>query len=222
MRPECGRRRYHGSTGARRLTGEPAASTLAREMTPSLLAYIPSPPANGISIGPVRLHVYGLLIACGIGAAVWLSQRRWEKIGGSPGTMAALALWGVPGGLIGARLYSLITSWEVGHRRATGTGRSRSGRGGLGIWGGVIGGIALGARRRPPPPSALPTAHRLRRSGLRSRPGHRPLGQLLQPGALRPAVQPPLGGEDRQPRRARPYPPGSTFHRHFSTSASGT
>src|SRR5579864_238966 len=84
-----------------------------QEMTPSLLAYIPSPPANGISLGPVRLHVYGLLIACGIVAAVWLAQRRWEKLGGKPGTMAALALWGVPGGLIGARLYSLATSWGV-------------------------------------------------------------------------------------------------------------
>jgi prolipoprotein diacylglyceryl transferase len=113
-------------------------------MVASLLAYLPSPSANGVSIGPLRLHVYGLLIACGIAAAIWLAQRRWERIGGEPGTMAALALWGVPGGLIGARLYSLLTSWGVdtnGHwYRALGIWR-----GGLGIWGGVVGGIALGA-----------------------------------------------------------------------------
>jgi phosphatidylglycerol---prolipoprotein diacylglyceryl transferase len=110
----------------------------------SFLAYLPSPSTNGISIGPLRLHLYGLMIALGIVAAVWLSQRRWEAIGGRPGTMANLALWGVPGGLIGARLYSVITSWQAdtqGHwYRAF-----EIWRGGLGIWGGVIGGIALGA-----------------------------------------------------------------------------
>ena len=110
----------------------------------AVLAYIPSPPTNGISLGPVRLHVYGLLIACGIVAAVWLSQRRWEQIGGAQGTMANIALWGVPGGLIGARIYSLITSWQVDT-----AGHWYRGfeiwRGGLGIWGGVVGGIAGGA-----------------------------------------------------------------------------
>jgi prolipoprotein diacylglyceryl transferase len=113
-------------------------------MFASLLAYLPSPSSNGLSIGPFRLHVYGLLIAVAIAAAVWLSQRRWEQIGGKPGTMAMIALWGVPGGLIGARLYSLATSWPVdtnGHwYRAF-----EIWQGGLGIWGGVIGGIALGA-----------------------------------------------------------------------------
>jgi prolipoprotein diacylglyceryl transferase len=107
-------------------------------------AYLPSPPANGLSIGPLRLHVYGLLIAAAIAAAVWLSQRRWERIGGKPGTMPSLALWGVPGGLIGARIYSLITSWQAD----TGGHWYRAfeiWQGGLGIWGAVIGGIAFGA-----------------------------------------------------------------------------
>jgi prolipoprotein diacylglyceryl transferase len=109
----------------------------------AFLGYIPSPPANGISIGPLRLHAYGLLIACGIAAAVWLAQRRWSRIGGAPGTMATLAVWGVPGGLIGARLYSLATSWGVD----TGHDWVRAfeiWRGGLGIWGAVVGGIITG------------------------------------------------------------------------------
>lgn len=113
-------------------------------MIASIVSYIPSPSTNGISIGPLRLHVYGLMIAAGIAAAVWLSQRRWEAIGGAPGTMANLAVWGVPGGLIGSRLYSVATSWQVdtqGHwYRAF-----EIWRGGLGIWGGVVGGILLGA-----------------------------------------------------------------------------
>lgn len=112
--------------------------------TAGFLSYIPSPPANGISVGSLRLHVYGLMIALGVAAAVWLSQRRWNAIGGQPGTMSALAVWGVPGGLIGARVYSLITSWQVdtaGHWLWA----FEIWRGGLGIWGGVVGGIALGA-----------------------------------------------------------------------------
>ncbi len=114
-------------------------------MIPSVLAYIPSPSTSGISVGPVRLHVYGLMIALGIAAAVWLAQRRWEAIGGAPGTMAALAVWGVPGGLIGARVYSLITSWNVDTNGGRFLDAFQIWRGGLGIWGGVIGGIALGA-----------------------------------------------------------------------------
>jgi prolipoprotein diacylglyceryl transferase len=115
----------------------------------ALLTYIPSPPSNGVSLGPIQLHVYGLLIACGVAAAVWLGQRRWSSIGGGPGTMAALAVWGVPGGLIGARVYSLATSWNID----TG-GRILNSfaiwRGGLGIWGGIVGGVLtgwIGARR---------------------------------------------------------------------------
>jgi prolipoprotein diacylglyceryl transferase len=120
-------------------------------------AYLPSPSGNGLSIGPMRLHLYGLVIAIGIAAAVWLSQRRWEHIGGKQGTMASLALWGVPGGLIGARVYSLATSWQVD----TGGHWVRAfeiWQGGLGIWGAVIGGIAfgyIGARRAGLPPRPL-------------------------------------------------------------------
>src|SRR6202035_4259934 len=70
-----------------------------------LLAYLPSPPGSQLSIGPLRLRAYGLLIALGVFAAVWLADRRWQARGGNPGTLSTIALWGVPGGLIGARLY---------------------------------------------------------------------------------------------------------------------
>lgn len=108
-----------------------------------ILAYIPSPSANGISLGPVRLHVYGLMIALGVVAAVWMAQRQWTQIGGAPGTFSMLAVWGVPGGLIGARIYSLATSWNVD------TGGSivnafEIWHGGLGIWGGILCGTLTG------------------------------------------------------------------------------
>lgn len=108
-----------------------------------LLAYLPSPPTNGISIGPLRLHFYGLLIAIGVVAAVWLAQRRWEARGGPPGAMTRLAVWGVPAGIIGARIYSVITSWQAD----TGGHWWRAfeiWQGGLGIWGGVAGGVLAG------------------------------------------------------------------------------
>jgi prolipoprotein diacylglyceryl transferase len=115
----------------------------------TVVASIPSPPTNGISIGPVQLHIYGLCIAAGIAVAVVVAQRWWERIGGPAGTMTTLAVWGVPGGLVGARLYSVLTSYN----QDTGGHFWRVfaiWQGGLGIWGGVVGGIAtglIGARR---------------------------------------------------------------------------
>jgi prolipoprotein diacylglyceryl transferase len=123
--------------------GRITASRISAGRIGAAVADIPSPSANGVNIGPLRLHVYGLLIACGIGAAVWLAQRRWTRLGGLPGTMATLAVWGVPGGLIGARAYSLATSWQVdtgGHVVQA----FEIWHGGLGIWGGVLGGVATG------------------------------------------------------------------------------
>lgn len=112
-------------------------------------AYLPSPPTNGVSLGPLRLHFYGLIIAAGVVAAVWLAQKRWEGRGGKSGTMTTLALWGVPTGLVGARVYSVITSWQAD----TGGHWYRAfeiWQGGLGIWGGVAVGVVfglIGARR---------------------------------------------------------------------------
>lgn len=108
-----------------------------------VLAYLPSPPSNGISLGPVRLHVYGLLIAAGVVAAAYLAERRWQARGGEPGAMAKLAVWAVPAGLVGARLYSVLTSWQAD----TGGRWYRAfeiWQGGLGIWGGVAAGVAVG------------------------------------------------------------------------------
>jgi prolipoprotein diacylglyceryl transferase len=108
-----------------------------------ILGYLPSPPSSGISVGPLRLHIYGLLIALGVAAAAWFAQRRWEQRGGQPGTMAKIAVWAVPAGLIGARVYSVITSWQAdtaGHwYRAF-----EIWQGGLGIWGGVAVGVPVG------------------------------------------------------------------------------
>jgi prolipoprotein diacylglyceryl transferase len=107
-----------------------------------MLGYIPSPPSNGISIGPLRLHLYGFLIVAGVFAAVWLSDRRWRARGGEPGTFSAIALWAVPGGLIGARLYHVATDYELYTHHPLDA--FKIWQGGLGIWGGIAGGVLAG------------------------------------------------------------------------------
>lgn len=105
-----------------------------------MLAAIPSPSFN--SIGPFT--IYGLLIALGVFAAVTLSQKRWVAQGGHEDDITSIAMWGVPGGIIGARLYHFITDfqnfqdapwWQIFALR----------EGGLGIPGGMALGIAAGA-----------------------------------------------------------------------------
>ena len=116
----------------------------------SLLASIPSPSRNGIELGPLQLRAYGVMIALGVLAAVWLSRRRWQARGGDPEEISRIALWAVPAGLIGARLYHVITDW----RRFERDGWLEAfaiWEGGLGIPGGMFAGIVVGvwmARRQ--------------------------------------------------------------------------
>jgi prolipoprotein diacylglyceryl transferase len=113
-----------------------------------MLASIPSPSSGTLHLGPLALHAYGVCIALGVVAAVWLADRRWVARGGEPGTMGRLALWGVPGGIIGARLYHVATDYQLyTHNPAKALAIWD---GGLGIWGGILGGAvaALWVARR--------------------------------------------------------------------------
>jgi prolipoprotein diacylglyceryl transferase len=106
-----------------------------------LLASIPSPGSN--QLGP--LHMYGLMIALGVVAAVELGRYRWKARGGNPDDVYAIAFWAVPAGLIGARLYHVVTDWDLLYSG----GRWRWDafkvwEGGLGIPGGMAAGIAVG------------------------------------------------------------------------------
>ena len=107
------------------------------------IASIPSPPSNGLSLGPLELRAYGVMIALGVLAAVWLSRRRWEARGGDPDQISRIALWAVPAGLIGSRLYHVITDW----RKFQDEGWLEIfaiWNGGLGIPGGMAAGILVG------------------------------------------------------------------------------
>jgi prolipoprotein diacylglyceryl transferase len=121
-------------------------------ITPStLLAVIPSPTQGVWYLGPIPIRAYALCILVGILVAVRLGERRWAERGGRAGAVLDIAAWAVPFGIIGGRLYHVMTTWQkyfgpegnlvdalfIWH-------------GGLGIWGAVaLGGVGawIGARR---------------------------------------------------------------------------
>lgn len=123
------------------------------------LATIPSPPDGVLHLGPLPLHAYGLMIALGVVAAVWLTGRRMEERGaGTRDDISSIAVWAVVAGVVGSRLYSVATEWD---RYRDDLGRiPQIWKGGLGIPGGLVAGIVVGiwqARRRGLPPSVIAT-----------------------------------------------------------------
>ncbi len=179
-----------------------------------VIASIPSPSSGSIEIGPLSLNAYGLMIALGVVAAVWLCGRRFEERGiGTREDASAIAIWAVLAGVIGARLYHVVTDWE----RFEGKYGEipKIWEGGLGIPGGMLAGVLVGvwvARRRGLPGSealaaaapALPLAQAIGRWGnwfnqeLFGKPTDLPWALEIDDEHL------PAG-----------YPPGTTFHPTF-------
>ena len=107
------------------------------------LASIPSPSSGSLELGPVRLNAYGLMIALGAIAATWLMGRRLEqRKWGTRDDASSIAIWAVPAGVIGARLYHVITDWERFEGRWFDA--VKIWKGGLGIWGGLVLGTIVG------------------------------------------------------------------------------
>ena len=107
-----------------------------------MIAFIPSPPSNGLHLGPVFVHAYGVAYIVAVLAAIVITSRRWRAVGGDPALVQEVALWAFPAGLIGGRLYFLATSWnEVPDHW---WGPLAVWDGGLGIWGGIAAGTLVG------------------------------------------------------------------------------
>lgn len=111
-----------------------------------LIAFIPSPSQGVWSLGPLPVRAYALLIIAGIVVAVVVGSRRYVARGGSPGVIGDIALWAVPFGIVGGRLYHVLTDWQLYFAPGGSgfVGALRIWDGGLGIWGAVALG-ALGA-----------------------------------------------------------------------------
>ncbi|MFI9847605.1 prolipoprotein diacylglyceryl transferase [Nonomuraea sp. NPDC051941] len=118
------------------------------------LASIPSPSEGVWYLGFIPIRAYALCFIIAIGFGIWLSERRWRARGGEKGTIGDLAVPGVIFGLIGARLYHVITDWQTyfGPRAIKEPYQALFiWEGGLSIWGAVaLGGVGmwLACRRR--------------------------------------------------------------------------
>jgi prolipoprotein diacylglyceryl transferase len=111
-------------------------------MAPPPVAFIPSPESNGVHLGPFFFHAYGLAYVAAVIAAVAITVRRWERLGGRRELVYEVALWAFPAGIIGGRLYFIVTSWnEVPPHW---WGPLAVWKGGLGIWGGIAAGTLVG------------------------------------------------------------------------------
>src|SRR5437762_11449926 len=110
----------------------------------AVVASIPSPPNGVYHVGPLTLHMYGVMLLLAIAACVWLTGVRWVRWGGDWDLVYRVAIWGVIAGIVGARLYHVITSWnQTDH-----TGwywPLAVWKGGLGVWGGILFGVLVGA-----------------------------------------------------------------------------
>ncbi len=121
-------------------------TALAAPLVPGTIAlFIPSPSQGVWHLGSVPIRAYALCIVAGIFAGYWLGRRRWVARGGDPDVIGDIVMWAVPFGLVGSRIYHVITDYEL----YFGSGRHpldalKIWHGGLGIWGGVAFG-ALGA-----------------------------------------------------------------------------
>ena len=103
---------------------------------------IPSPSLSSFSVGPLTIHFYALCIITGIAAAIWIGRKRYANLGGNPDDVSEVAIWAVPFGIIGGRIYHVITS-PAQYFGANGNpvDALKIWKGGLGIWGA----ISLGA-----------------------------------------------------------------------------
>ena len=110
----------------------------------SSLLSIPSPSQGTWWIGPIPIRAYALCILLGIVVAWWLTMRRWVAKGGRTETLEGILTWAILAGIIGARIYHVITDYQL----YFGEGRDWwrmffIWEGGLGIWGAVaLGGLA--------------------------------------------------------------------------------
>src|SRR2546427_4865010 len=109
-----------------------------------LVASFPSPHSGTLDLGPLTIHMYGLMLLLAIAACIIVTGYRWRRLGGDWDLVLRVAVWGVAFGVVGARAYHDITSSsEVPDKW---WGPFAVWQGGLGVWGGILLGTLAGAR----------------------------------------------------------------------------
>ncbi len=181
---------------------------------------IPSPPLDWsvIHLGPLQIYVYALVILVGIFVGLWLTRRRWVARGGDPVAIEEIALWAVPFGIIGGRLYHVVSTpgpyfGAGGHPIEAFNVR----QGGLGIWGAVaLGALGawIGARRQKVSFSAFMDAAA---PGLIIAQAIGRIGNYFNQELFGGSTTLPWGLEIEplQSALAGQYPPGTLFHPTF-------
>lgn len=112
----------------------------------AVFASIPSPPTGVYHVGPLTIHMYGVMLLLAIAGCIWLTGTRWVRWGGDWDLIYRMSIWGVIAGIIGARLYHDITSWNQDSAiHAHWYGPFAVWSGGLGIWGAIPLGVLAGA-----------------------------------------------------------------------------
>jgi prolipoprotein diacylglyceryl transferase len=115
-------------------------------MIANFLASIPSPSSGTLELGPLKLNAYGLMIAIGVIVAVRIAGKRAEARGvATVDDFSSIAMWAVPAGVVGGRLYHVITDYEKFQGQWFDV--VKVWQGGLGIWGGISVGVAVGVWR---------------------------------------------------------------------------
>ena len=113
-----------------------------------LVAAFPSPGTGTIEIGPLSIHMYGITLLVAIVCAIVVTGIRWTRRGGDWDLVLRAAVWGVAAGIVGARLYHVVTSYDQLPQTADGStewwGPFAVWEGGLGIWGGILFGVIAG------------------------------------------------------------------------------
>ncbi|MGY1814120.1 prolipoprotein diacylglyceryl transferase [Blastococcus sp. SYSU D00820] len=126
------------------------------------LAAIPSPTQGVWEVGPLPLRAYALCIIAGIVLACWITEKRWVARGGRPGEVLDIAVWAVPFGIIGGRLYHVVSTPQPYFGEGGDPLKAFAiWEGGLGIWGAIaLGGVGawIACRRRGIPLPAFADA----------------------------------------------------------------
>ncbi|MSS83996.1 prolipoprotein diacylglyceryl transferase [Actinomycetaceae bacterium WB03_NA08] len=181
-----------------------------------ILTSIPSPPVGVWYLGPIPIRAYSILMVCAIALAAWITYRRYVKRGGLADVAYDTFFWAIPFGIVGARLYHVVTHWgDFFYPGADPWAIFKTWEGGIAIWG-AIGFGAVGAFIG------------LRRAGQRVG----PFADSLAPGLLIAQVlgrvgnyfnqelyggptDLPWGLEISPERMVEDYPPGTLFHPTF-------